>query len=117
MVTFTPSWYEEHIEEGVRDVVRFLRDNGYNTCCSCHHDMTIQVEASPGIDLQNLHNILYLFFHEQGEENTFTITYTQHVDRGATISCFVTIALNRPRRPYNLPPLQETQEVACASSS
>lgn len=35
-------WYEEYIEEPIREIVHKLRDNGINTECSCGHDMYIQ---------------------------------------------------------------------------
>ena len=38
------SWYEEHIEEGVRFPVKLLRDNGINTSCSCEHDKYVQCD-------------------------------------------------------------------------
>ena len=91
-------WYEENIEEGVRDVVRFLRDHGFNTCCSCHHDMTIQIDAIPGVDLQNLHNVLYLFFYENKEPISYTIEYHHEVQNGYTSSCFVEVVLAREKR-------------------
>lgn len=31
------NWYEENIEEPLRDLVKLLRDNGFNTTCSCGH--------------------------------------------------------------------------------
>jgi len=37
-------WYEENVEPGVRDVVRLLRDNGFNTVSSCDHDMSVTME-------------------------------------------------------------------------
>ena len=35
-------WYDG-LEPGIRDVVRLLRDNGFNTTCSCEHNMEIQL--------------------------------------------------------------------------
>ena len=37
------SWYER-IEQPVRELVKLLRDNGFNTTCSCGHDKSIQME-------------------------------------------------------------------------
>ena len=37
------TWYEG-LEPEIRDVVRLLRDNGFNTVCSCGHEMTVDVE-------------------------------------------------------------------------
>jgi hypothetical protein len=33
------------LEEGVRNAVRVLRNNGINTICSCHHEGYIQAES------------------------------------------------------------------------
>ena len=33
------NWYDENIEEGIRYIVKLLRDNGFNTTCSCEHEM------------------------------------------------------------------------------
>ena len=52
-------WYEENIEVGVRDIVRLLRDNGFNTACSCHHDMEVMIESCLDGEMQRLHNLLY----------------------------------------------------------
>lgn len=38
------NWYEENIEEGIRDLVRYLRNNGINTECSCGHEKYIQCQ-------------------------------------------------------------------------
>jgi hypothetical protein len=37
-------WYEEYIEEPIRDLVRLLRDNGFNTQCSCGHKMYVECQ-------------------------------------------------------------------------
>jgi glutamate racemase len=43
---FIPSqtdWYDQ-IEKPVRELVRLLRNNGFNTTSSCGHEMWIQME-------------------------------------------------------------------------
>jgi len=76
-------WYEEHIEEGVRDVVRLLRDHGYNTESSCHHDMTVQVQHIPGaLCFLGLHQLLWNYLHEQGEEVSFRLQMEHEVREG-----------------------------------
>jgi hypothetical protein len=35
-------WYNEYIEEPIRDIVHGLRDYGINTECSCGHQMYVQ---------------------------------------------------------------------------
>lgn len=52
-------WYNKYIEEPVRDLVRLLRDNGFNTECSCGHEMYVQCQIIPDGELQRLHNLLY----------------------------------------------------------
>ena len=37
-------WYEKHIEEPIRPLVKLLRENGYNTMCSCGHEMYVERE-------------------------------------------------------------------------
>ncbi len=55
--TTIETWYETAIEPEIRDVVRLLRDNGFNTECSCGHEMYVQcqfiVDGSVG-DLDRL---------------------------------------------------------------
>jgi hypothetical protein len=38
-------WYENNIEEPIREIVKELRSNGINTFCSCGHRMWIQCES------------------------------------------------------------------------
>ena len=53
-------WYEQNIEEGIRPIVKLLRDNGYNTECSCAHDMYVQCQFIPGVEtIQELHTLIW----------------------------------------------------------
>jgi hypothetical protein len=52
-------WYEQVIEEPIRETVRLLRDNGFNTTCSCGHDMSVECGYLVDGELQRLHNLLY----------------------------------------------------------
>lgn len=56
-----PDWYEQCIEEGVRDIVKLLRDNGFNTMCSCHHEMLIQAENYDPSEIDRLYELLVEF--------------------------------------------------------
>lgn len=38
-------WYENSIEEPIREIVKELRNNGINSFCSCGHGMWIQCES------------------------------------------------------------------------
>lgn len=40
------NWYEENIEESIIPLVKLLRDNGFNTECSCGHEMYVQCSIS-----------------------------------------------------------------------
>lgn len=42
-------WYS-YIEPEVRELVRLLRDNGFNTTCSCGHEMTIELALGNHLD-------------------------------------------------------------------
>ena len=93
-------WYEDNVEDGVRDVVRLLRDNGWNTTCSCHHDMEIECICIPDNDyLWRLDQLLYTYFAGRHEPIDYDIQY-QHLRRsGVTLLCNLTVRLhNRDKR-------------------
>jgi hypothetical protein len=52
-------WYEEYIEESIRSVVKLLRDNGFNTECSCGHDMYVQCQYLLDGEIKRLHDLLF----------------------------------------------------------
>ena len=52
-------WYEDTIEEEIRDAVKLLRDNGFNTECSCGHDMYVQCQYVLDADIKRLHDLLF----------------------------------------------------------
>lgn len=52
------TWYEEMIEEAIRPFVRLLRDNGFNTYCSCGHDMYVELECYDPCDITALYTLL-----------------------------------------------------------
>lgn len=66
------NWYEENIEEPIRDVVKHLRDNGFNTECSCGHEMSIQIGHSLDGELMRLHSLLFGYFAEKKENEEKT---------------------------------------------
>lgn len=56
-------FFYEQIEVGVREWVRFLRDAGVNTECSCGHEGYIQCQSlDPMNDIQRIKDCL----HEHG---------------------------------------------------
>lgn len=52
------NWYNQ-IEKPIRELVRLLRNNGFNTVCSCGHKKYIQMEWYIGNnDINQLYNLL-----------------------------------------------------------
>ena len=62
-------WYEEYIEESIRPLVRLLRDNGFNTQCSCGHEMYVECSCLLDGEIQRLHNLLFNNGHSDYEIN------------------------------------------------
>ena len=53
------NWYEEYIEEPVRNAVKLLRDNGFNTECSCGHGMYVQCSYLADGEIKRLDDLLF----------------------------------------------------------
>jgi hypothetical protein len=83
-----PDWYEENIEEGVRDLVRLLRDNGFNTTCSCHHDMEVMVAVIMDGEMKWLHDLLYNSGHKD-----YSLQYNVNVSDGYVINEWVSVRM------------------------
>ena len=75
-------WYDQ-IEEPVREIVKLLRNNGFNTTCSCGHEMYIEGDL-PGADyeLQRLHKILWDYLHERNKPISYEIKFDLKVQEG-----------------------------------
>ena len=65
LVTAAAEWYENYIETPIRPAVKLLRDNGFNTICSCGHEMTIQCEYHADGEIARLHELLYNAGHRE----------------------------------------------------
>ena len=61
------SWYDECIEEPIRDTVKLLRDNGFNTICSCGHKMEVDLVLMLDGEMKRLHDCLYNAGHRDYE--------------------------------------------------
>ena len=53
------TWYEEFIEPEIRDIVKLLRDNGFNAESSCGHEMYVEYSYLMDGTIQRLHNLLF----------------------------------------------------------
>jgi hypothetical protein len=52
------SWYEEHVEAPIRERVRLLRDNGFNSEQSCGHRDWIQIQLLRFDEVDRLDGVL-----------------------------------------------------------
>lgn len=64
------NWYDQ-IEKGIKKQVKLLRDNGFNTTCSCEHEMYIEGDLIPDGELMRLHLLLC-----NNKYRNFSITIT-----------------------------------------
>ncbi len=51
-------WYN-CIEPGIKSQVKLLRDNGFNTECSCEHKMYVQCQLITDGELMRLDRLLF----------------------------------------------------------
>ena len=79
------TWYEEFIEEPIRDVVKLLRDNGFNTTCSCGHTMDVTGEFMPDYDIKRMHDLLYNHLVSINKLPDYEITYHMKVREGQLV--------------------------------
>lgn len=80
-VNIKTDWYDENIEENVRDLVIILRNNGINTECSCHHadPMFIQCQYLLAEEIKRIHDLVWLYLHEKQLPITFEINLRHKV--------------------------------------
>lgn len=79
-------WYKEHIEKPIRDAVRLLRNNGFNTSCSCGHEMYIQCQHLTDGEVMRLDHLLF----NNGYRN-YTINILLERSDGYILSSFIEI--------------------------
>jgi hypothetical protein len=94
-------WYEEAIEEPIRDLVKYLRNSGINTECSCGHDMYIQCQCLVDGQLYGLHNILWNYFSERNLPIDFSIEITHRVVDGKPHSVLNIILKKKHYKDYS----------------
>lgn len=81
-----PDWYDLNIEEPIRDLVRYLRDNGINTECSCGHEGYIQCQYLPDGQLFDIHKLLFNWLSNHKRRIEFEVRITHKVIEGYTKS-------------------------------
>lgn len=77
------------IEEPIRDAVRLLRDNGFNTTCSCGHKMYIEVDLMNLDDIETIATLLL-----ENNYKSFKIITTLYAPSDAFWSRRATIHFN-----------------------
>lgn len=84
MIEKNTDWYDKVIERPIRPIVELLRNNGWNTVCSCGCVGGMYVEGENVIDdrLFKLHNLLYNYFCEKKIKPNYEITFTLNVNNG-----------------------------------
>jgi hypothetical protein len=80
------NWYEKYIEKPIRPLVKLLRDNGYNTECSCGHKMYVQCQY-PWIDNGEFYRLDMLLFNN-GYRDYKIETWIKRVDGNLVSSGF-----------------------------
>jgi hypothetical protein len=80
-------WYDK-IEEPIRDIVKLLRNNGFNTRCSCGHDMYVEGDLIIDSELFRLQTLLYNYFCEKNEKPNFEIIFQIKVQEGYIVRNF-----------------------------
>lgn len=72
----------DNIEEPIRDVVKLLRDNGFNTTCSCGHEMYVEGDIVMDYELNRLHILLWNHCSENNKSISYEITFEVKVSEG-----------------------------------
>jgi hypothetical protein len=83
-------WYTDYIEKGVRPVVKLLRDNGFNTVCSCGHEMYVDSEYYRDDELHALDELLF----NNGYRNYSIACELERID-GAIITSMLHLKLKQ----------------------
>ncbi len=92
------NWYDKYIEPEVRDLVKYLRDNGVNTECSCGHEMYIQCQYSVDGFIQDLHCLLFNYLYTKKIPINYEINISHKVIDGHS---YTTLNIELPKESLN----------------
>lgn len=87
-------WYDG-IEPEIREYVRLLRNNGFNTISSCGHEMWIVIENNDGDTAERLDWFLYDHFAGTVTPCTWHISEDIWRERGRAYSHTIRLELGR----------------------
>ena len=102
-------WYEHCIEEPIRDVVKLLRDHGFNTECSCGHGYGMYIQCQYIVDgeIQRLHDLLHCYFYEQGKPIDYEIIVRHKVVNGHS---YTSLDVQLPKKYDKVYSLEEARQ-------
>ena len=75
-------WYKEKIEEPLAGIVRYIRNNGVNTECSCGHKMYIQCQYLLDGSIKDIHDLVWYYLDSKGLDINFEISVLHEVIDG-----------------------------------
>ena len=75
-------WYDQFIEDPLKDLVKVLRNNGINTECSCGHEMYIQCQHILDGELMDINKMLLCYLDENNLPQDYKIEITHEVMDG-----------------------------------
>lgn len=78
------NWYDKNIEKPLQELVKYLRNNGVNTECSCGHELYIQCQYVPDGDVKEIQTLIYNWLCEHNEKINFEIKAEIKVLNGNT---------------------------------
>lgn len=81
-VQVATNWYNEKIEDPLKEIVCHLRNHGINTECSCGHDMYIQCQYVVDGQIMEIHKLVYDYLHAHNLPINFEIHMTHKVQDG-----------------------------------
>jgi len=90
-------WYDKFIEAPIRPIVKLLRENGFNTVCSCgcSGGMYVEGDILPDDQLYAIHNLLYNYFCTKKIKPNYEITFTLNVFDGYVSKSSFYVNLNK----------------------
>lgn len=80
------NWYDENIESEIRELVKILRNNGFNTTSSCGHKMEIEGDIFIDYDLKKMNDLLFNYFYERNCIPNYEIIFSVKVQNGIILN-------------------------------
>ncbi len=75
-------WYKENIEDPLKGIIRYLRNNGVNTESSCGHEMDIQCQYILNGSIKDIHNLVWHYLYSRGLDINFELSVIHKVIDG-----------------------------------